>query len=335
MKIELEELSLNEIVQLQIRLSEMLKRRFEKPLALAFSDVVDSTGYAARNGNEAARALNQRHLELIEQAIGRVGGRVVDVAGDGAFTCYPSAEHAVSAMIALQRGVQDQNLSHEREHALAVRAGVHWGPVLTDDRAVTGREVNLCARVATSAGPAEIRVTLSAFHELPNAMRVGCVSLPPEHLKGFTESVSMLRVAWQEPAKPRPTAVLLRETGEQFPLPDKDTISFGRLRDRLGDTANDIVLALPDKDETLRISRWHFELRRRGPRWILRSLTGNALEVDGQALAKGAEVAIQIGSLARVAEVLTLEFVGATRPAGPAHSGADDTVLLPGGRTSS
>jgi class 3 adenylate cyclase len=332
MKIELDDLTLNEIVQLQIRLSEMLKRRFEKPLALAFSDVVGSTGYAARFGNEAGRALNQRHLDLIEQAIGRTGGRVVDIAGDGAFTCYASAENAVRAMIALQRGSHDQNLSHEPEHALTVRAGVHWGPVLTDNRVVTGREVNLCARVAASAGPAEIRMTLPAFHELPSAMRVDCASLPAEYFKGFTDSFSLVRVAWQEPAQPRPTAVLLRETGEQFPLPDKDTVSFGRLRDRSGDTANDIVLALPDKEETQRISRWHFELRRRGPRWFLHSLTGNALVVDGQALAKGAAVPIQIGSEARVAEVLTLEFVGAPRANGALASESEDTVLVPSAR---
>jgi class 3 adenylate cyclase len=332
MKIELDELTLDEIVQLQNRLSETLKRRFERPRGLAFTDVVDSTAYAARFGNEAGRARNQRHLELIEQAVSRTSGRVVDVAGDGAFTCYATAESAVRAMIALQRAIHDQNLSFGPEHALAVRAGVHFGPVLTDDRVVTGREVNLCARVAASAAPDEIRVTLAAFHELPSAMRAGCTSLPPELVKGLTDAISLVRVPWQEPEKPRPTAVIVRETGRRFALPDKDTISFGRMRGRSGETANDIVLELPEDAETLRISRWHFELRRRGPRWLLRSLTGNTTEVDGHALARGEEVAIQIGSLARVAEVLTVEFVGEPRGAGPVGSETEDTVVAPPSR---
>jgi hypothetical protein len=213
-------------------------------------------------------------------------------------------------MTDLQRAVHEQNLVHEPEHALEVRAGVHWGPVLTDEKVVTGREVNLCARVAASASAGEIRVTLAAFHELPGSLRSGCVSLPPAHLKGFTDTISLVRIGWQTPVKPRPTAVLLRETGQRIPLPERDTLSFGRMGGRSGEAANDIVLEAADEKETPRISRWHFELRRRGLRWFLRSLTGNSTEVDGRSIAKGDEVPIEIGSLVRVAEVLTLEFLG-------------------------
>jgi class 3 adenylate cyclase len=332
MKIDPDQLSLNEIIELQIRLSETLKRRFEKPLALAFSDVVASTAYAARHGNEAGRALQQRHLELLGRAIERYAGRVVDVAGDGAFTCYPEAELAVEAMIALQRGAYDQNLDHEPERHLALRTGVHWGLVLTDGTVVAGREVNFCARVAASAAPAEIRATLPAFHELPNAMRVGCASLPPEVLKGYDEPVTMVRVAWQEPAKPRPSAVLLHETGERLRLPEKAHVTFGRLRARQGEVANDIVLTLPDPEQMRQISRWHFELRRRGARWILRSLTRNAMEVDGVLLDMGAERPIEIGSIARVADVLTIEFLGDEVPPEFATPEADATLAPRPGR---
>ena len=45
-------LSMTEIIRLRDLLSKALTRRFERPLALAFSDVVGSTPYFARFGDE-------------------------------------------------------------------------------------------------------------------------------------------------------------------------------------------------------------------------------------------------------------------------------------------
>ena len=126
--------------------------------------------------------------------------------------------------------------------------------------------------------------------------------------------------------KPRPSVVRLQETAELFALPEQETISFGRMHGRSGATANDIVLELPDPSKTAQISRWHFELRRRDERWFVRSLTGNFTDVDGRALANGDEAPIQVGSLVRVGEVATLEFIQPAREAGTS-SEADETVV--------
>jgi hypothetical protein len=187
--------------------------------------------------------------------------------------------------------------------------------------------VNLCARVAASAAPSEIRITLPAFQELPNAARVGCSILPPQDAKGLPEPVTLMRVAWRRHYQTRPLSVLLVETGEEIRFPDKQTITFGRLRDTSGQMANDIVLALPDIQQTLQISRWHFELRRRPEGWTLRSLTDKSTEVDGQPLDRGAEAPIRVGTLARVAQVLTLEFRGEPTVSDALSSAHDETIL--------
>ena len=44
--------------------------RFERRRALVFSDVVGSTPYFARFGDEAGRQLQQRHVDLLNAAIG-------------------------------------------------------------------------------------------------------------------------------------------------------------------------------------------------------------------------------------------------------------------------
>jgi len=59
-------------------------------------------------------------------------------------------------------------------------------------------------------------------------------------------------------------------------------IRFGRLRDQDGMIANDVVLATHDSQETNRTSRWHFELHRRGERFVLRTVTDAPTRLDGR-----------------------------------------------------
>src|SRR4051812_12069790 len=104
-----EKLSMTEIIRLQDALSKALVRRFEKKLALVFSDMVGSTPYFAKFGNEAGRKLQQRHLDLCQPAAARGGGRVVDTAGDGAFLCFPAIDGALAAMVDLQQQIALDN----------------------------------------------------------------------------------------------------------------------------------------------------------------------------------------------------------------------------------
>ncbi len=310
MTIDLDALSLNETIQLQTRLSETLKRRFERFLALAFTDIANSTNYFATFGNEAGRALQLRHLDVVEKIVQKFDGRIVDVAGDGAFTCFTGVDNAVNAMANLQQQIEIQNSTLDRDHQLGVRAGIHWGAVLTDGNVVTGKDVNLCARIAATAAPSEIRLTLPAFQELPNAQRLRCIYLPPESAKGFTEPVPLVRFQWREISSGAPGRVRIQETGEEIRLPDQDAITFGRLREYGGQPANDIVLSLPEPQHTLSISRWHIELRRRADGWILRSLTDKSVEVDGRPVTRGDEICVHSGSITRLSNVITLEFLG-------------------------
>jgi hypothetical protein len=117
-----------------------------------------------------------------------------------------------------------------------------------------------------------------------------------------------------------PSRAKILETGEEIALPAQDTITFGRLKERNGIVANDVVLMLPDLEKSKSISRWHFELRRGESGFTLRSVTDQVTEVDGVALPKSGEAPIKPGSKVRVARVLTLEFLGDLSKAGDSTS---------------
>ncbi|MBI4861188.1 MAG: adenylate/guanylate cyclase domain-containing protein [Candidatus Riflebacteria bacterium] len=148
MGIELDNLTFAELMQLQLEISQTIKRRFERKMALAFSDVVGSTAYFQRHGDAAGRALLERHYALLGKVVASAEGLIVDTAGDGAFLCFPRAQAAAEAMLELQRLIVSGNANVTEESRLSIRVGLHWGPVLKADRVVTGDSVNLCARVA-------------------------------------------------------------------------------------------------------------------------------------------------------------------------------------------
>lgn len=326
--VDLSTLSMTEIIRLQNLLQQELTRRFERYMALGFSDIVGSTLYFERFGDAAGRRLQQLHIDLLNECLPPSESRIVDTAGDGAFLAFSGAEAAIAALIEFHQRISRENATRSREHQLQVRIGAHWGPVLTDGVAVSGDSVNLCARVAASSELGEIRLTREMFKELPGRHRLSCRPLGMVELKGILRPTELLALEWRDRAV-YPTRVRIEETGEELHLPQQDIISFGRLREHEGALANDIALALPDPMQTQQISRWHFELRRFSDGFRLRALSSAVTEVDGVPVAKGQEVPIKPGSKARIARVMTLLFTSPPRRSLAESSGDTRTVNEP------
>lgn len=307
MNVDPSTLSMTEIIRLQNLLSEELARRFETSAALAFSDVAGSTTYFARFGDEAGRRLQQLHFDLLARTLPAFGGRVVDTAGDGAFTCFPSAVAAAQAMSRLLNGVTEANTHRDRDHQLILHVGLHWGRVLTDGTQVTGDAVNLCARIAGCAEPGQVRLSKELFQELGAQLRLMCRPLGMVALKGIGRSVELLALDWRDPAL-FPTAVVVAETGQSFALPAQDIVSFGRLETIDGVPGNDIILSLPDPKSTRLLSRWHFELHRRVDGYLLRAVSSQPTVVDGVTAQSGQDLRIRPGSSVTLSGVMTLRF---------------------------
>ncbi|TNE92387.1 MAG: adenylate/guanylate cyclase domain-containing protein [Deltaproteobacteria bacterium] len=304
----IEKLSLTEILTLQNDLSRMLLRRFGAQRALVFTDVVGSTNYFQAHGDEAGRRLLQRHNDVIAAKAEKYGGRVIDTAGDGAFSAFPEPVAGASALIELFEAIARENLDYPFQHQLLVRAGLHFGDVLTDGAIVTGDAVNVSARVASVSTPGEIRVSRSAFDRLPAALRTRCSNFRTDSLKGVAVPIDTMVLHWRNPAL-FSTSVLVAESGQKHMLPmDKDLIRFGRLGVFNGEPANDVVLSHPDPEALRKVSRWHFELRRLPDGFFLRQLSKAGVTVNGKVVAAGEDVPLPPGSVVVVSGVLKLEF---------------------------
>ncbi len=306
---DFDQVTLTELIQLQTQLGETLRRRFEKQLCLAFSDVVGSTAYFAAFGDAAGKRLQQRHFDVLTRVLQKHGGRLVDTAGDGAFMVFPQVDAAAAAFVEGEELISAQNAGYAREHQLIIRVGLHFGPALTDGTLVSGDAVNLAARVCSSGGPGEVRLSKAAFRELGKDLRLRCRGLQPLLLKGVPEPQELVVLEWRDRSL-FVSKIRVLETGEEIALPAQDTITFGRLLERNGIVANDIVLTLPDPEKARQISRWHFELRRRADGFVLRSVTDQSTVLDGVSLAKGDERRVLPGATVQLAKVMTVELVG-------------------------
>lgn len=330
-------MSLTEVMRLQNELSQLLARRFRQELALTFTDVVGATPYFQRFGDEAGRRLLQRNQDAVERVLDGNGGRIVDTAGDGVFCTFPAPANAALALIALQKSIAEENLAFEDEHRLVVRAGLHFGPVLSDGTTVAGDAVNLAARVAGTVDGPEVRLTRPVHDRLPFSLRKRCTLVGSETLKGVADPVELLRLECRD-LESFASIVTVNETKEVISLPpDLERIRFGRLKaEANGETANEVVLLLPDPNVHRRISRRHFELHRAWSGFRLRSLTSQKTEVDGHEVQLGEEVDLRPDSTVRLSGVATLVFERAAplaqdfdrtlHPPVEAEEGSDETV---------
>ncbi|HXS45300.1 MAG TPA: alpha/beta fold hydrolase [Solirubrobacteraceae bacterium] len=113
-----------------------------------FSDVVDSTGHAARLGDARWRERLAAHDAAVRREVDRFGGREVKAIGDAFLVVFDGAPSAaVRCAAALVDAV--------RPLGLELRVGLHTGEceVMGDD--IGGMAVHIAARVAALARPGQ------------------------------------------------------------------------------------------------------------------------------------------------------------------------------------
>jgi len=306
--LDYDRMSLQDFIRLQREVAAEVRRRFERPTALIFTDVVGSTTYISRFGDVAGRVLLQRHHELLERALGKVGGRLVDTAGDGAFCVANSAQEGASLLMQLQSFILADNATVGPHDQLAVRSGMHWGLALVGAELVTGESVHTAARLMGTAEGGQIRISRAAFDQLSPKLRTRCAWLEPQKLRGIDEAVDIGVLDWRAPRR-FPTVVEVVETGARIAIPIRARVTLGRLTEADGAGLDHLSLSLSDSAHHLRLSRRQIALEMTPRGYVLENLSPAVTEVDGKTVPQAERVRIRPGSQATLSRVLTLRFV--------------------------
>ena len=130
--------------------------RGDRELAILFTDLVEFSSWALEAGDEASLALLREVGRAEDAAVGDHDGRVVKRLGDGLMAVFAEPRDAVAAACAIREEVAE--LEHDG-YKPQMRAGVHLGRPRKIGGDYLGVDVNIAARVADAAGPAQILIS--------------------------------------------------------------------------------------------------------------------------------------------------------------------------------
>jgi class 3 adenylate cyclase len=180
-----------------------------RQLTVLFCDLVASTALSERLDPEAYREVVRGYHAVSAAEVERFEGHIAQYLGDGllAYFGYPHAHEedaarAVHAGLAIIRVIGDLNLRLERERdlRLAVRVGIHTGPVVTDaagidehrDHLAWGPTPNIAAKLQELAVPDTVLLS-GATHQLVQGF-FESIPVGRRELKGIAVPVETYRV---------------------------------------------------------------------------------------------------------------------------------------------
>ena len=126
--------------------------------ALLFCDIEGSTAINRRLGDDEWVRVIRAHDDVVDRTVRRHRGKVVKTQGDGFMAAFRTPDQAVRAAVELGPALA---ASEELAVPLAVRVGVHSGPVVAESGDLFGTNVALAARIAAVAGGDEVLVSES------------------------------------------------------------------------------------------------------------------------------------------------------------------------------
>jgi class 3 adenylate cyclase len=162
--------------------------------AVLFTDIVDSTAFAASVGPARWRELVGAHNERIQFELDRYRGRLVKTTGDGVLALFDGSERAVRAAAAICLAAKAMGLT--------IRAGVHTGEVELAAGDVRGLAVHVAARVMAIAGPGQVYVSATT-RELVADSGLAFVDVGAHELKGVSGARQLYCLA-EPPVRPEP-----------------------------------------------------------------------------------------------------------------------------------
>ena len=123
-------------------------------LAIVFTDIVSSAALGNKLGNRAMDELRRAHFRCASELVNRCGGRVVKTIGDSVMAAFHAASDALDFASAVNCDPGDDRI--------AVRVGIHVGPVTVEENDVYGATVNYAARVVAAPQDAEVWLSSEA-----------------------------------------------------------------------------------------------------------------------------------------------------------------------------
>ncbi len=179
------------------KLEESINQQFGEVTTVLFTDIAGYTRFVETYGDLEARAMLQKHNDILFPIIREHGGTVIKTIGDAVMASFDDPQDAVRSAIAIQKRLKDYNLHVEKSKRIHIRIGMNMGKVLRDGDDLFGDAVNVAARIEPKAKPGQIFVSKSLYEVVKNNEDIIFHYQGTEPAKGKTEPLELYRVSLQ------------------------------------------------------------------------------------------------------------------------------------------
>ena len=166
-------------------------------VVILFADVVGSTQLYEQLGDDKAREMVGRCLEIMRAATEEHSGSVIKTMGDEVMSTFPVADDAMNAAKQMQETISaDSSLRHDDGH-VAIRIGCHFGPVVQENRDIFGSAVHTANRMTSQAKAQQIITTSATVEQLSEEWSGMVRQIDVAVVRGRADEIVLYEVLWQ------------------------------------------------------------------------------------------------------------------------------------------
>ncbi|MCA2306053.1 YHS domain-containing protein [Mycobacterium intracellulare] len=176
--------------------------------AVVFIDLSGHTALTEAHGDQRAAELAEAFADLARATLGD-GDRLIKTLGDAILVTSPAARTAIALLGRITTDAQRTG------RFPVLRAGITYGPIVTLSDDIYGGTVNIAARLAAAAGPAQVLAT-EPVAEAADDAGLAVTGLGLTRLRNLSQPVDVFAI----------------DLGVDCPCPDVDPVCRMRLHDR-------------------------------------------------------------------------------------------------------
>src|SRR5260370_29694039 len=157
---------------------------------------VDIVGYSRLMGDDEAGTAQavRRCREAAIPIVAALGGRIVQIVGDGLLLEFPSVVAAVECAVAIQKMMVERNVDTPEAKRIVYRIGVNLGDVLIDGDDILGEGVNIAARLESICEPGGISISRLVYDQINGKLALNFQNLCLQKLKNIAKPVEVFAV---------------------------------------------------------------------------------------------------------------------------------------------
>lgn len=171
-------------------IADTARRRLTTILA---ADVI---GYSRLMAADEEATLNTLRVYrgVINDLVGKHGGRIFNTAGDAVLVEFTSAVEAVRCAISIQEDLAVRNAEVPEDRQMWFRIGINVGDVMVEDDDLFGDGVNVAARLEGIAEKGGICISGTTFEQVKNKMSIGFEDIGAQQVKNIPHPVPAYRI---------------------------------------------------------------------------------------------------------------------------------------------